>query len=61
MADSNRVPNARKPGDPGPVPDAAPSTPRWVIALGILAVILIAAVAAQLLLGLQHGPAIHGS
>jgi hypothetical protein len=39
---------------------AGPPTPRWVIILGIVAIILIGAVVAQLLLGIQHGPGMHG-
>jgi hypothetical protein len=41
--------------------DAPPRTPRWVIILGMVALILILAVVAQLLLGIQHGPGMHGS
>jgi hypothetical protein len=39
-----------------------PGTPRWVLALGVIAVILIVVfVLAQLLLGVQHGPGMHGA
>jgi hypothetical protein len=40
---------------------SAPRTPRWVIVLGIIALILILAVAAQFFLGIRHGPGMHGS
>jgi uncharacterized cupredoxin-like copper-binding protein len=36
-----------------------PKTPRWVLAFGVIALILIVVVAVQLLLGIQHGPGIH--
>lgn len=42
-------------------PASAPRTPRWVIVLGILALILILLVAAQFILGIQHGPGLHGA
>jgi hypothetical protein len=38
----------------------APRTPRWVLVFGIIAVVLILLVLAQLLLGIQHGPGMHG-
>jgi hypothetical protein len=38
-----------------------PRTPGWVIVLGIVALILILAVVVQFLLGIQHGPNIHGA
>ncbi len=41
--------------------ESAPRTPRWVIVLGIIALLLILAVAAQFFLGIQHGPGMHGS
>lgn len=44
--------------DPGH--ESAPRTPRWVIVLGIIAVILLLAVVAQFVLGIQHGPGMHG-
>lgn len=47
--------------DVGSGPESAPRTPRWVIVLGIIAVILLLAVAAQFVLGIQHGPGMHGS
>jgi hypothetical protein len=59
----------QRPNDPdaderSPVPtgpEAAPRTPRWVIILGVIALILILAVVAQFVLGIQHGPGLHGS
>jgi uncharacterized cupredoxin-like copper-binding protein len=41
---------------------AAPGTPRWVWALGLVAAALIVIfIAAQLLFGVQHGPGLHGA
>jgi uncharacterized cupredoxin-like copper-binding protein len=47
--------------DGGAEPDrrTAPRTPRWVLAFGVIAVVLIVVVAIQLLLGVQHGPGMH--
>jgi hypothetical protein len=39
--------------------ESAPRTPRWVIVLGAIALILIVAVVAQFALGIQHGPSMH--
>jgi hypothetical protein len=39
----------------------APRTPRWVIVLGVIALILLLAVAAQFVFGFQHGPGMHGA
>lgn len=39
---------------------AAPRTPGWVKAFGVVALIVALLVAAQLLLGVQHGPGMHG-
>lgn len=47
------------PGRKGP--ESAPRAPRWVIVLGIIALILLLAVAAQFVLGIQHGPGLHGA
>jgi hypothetical protein len=59
---------ADPPGDPdtedatsvGSSREPATRTPGWVIALGVIALILIVAVVAQLVLGIQHGPGVHG-
>jgi len=40
---------------------APPRTPRWVIVLGVIALILVIAVVAQFVFGFQHGPGMHGS
>lgn len=61
MADPSRDPDAddalgiESEGEPAPRP------PRWVVILGIIALILILAVAAQFVLGIQHGPGLHGA
>jgi hypothetical protein len=36
-----------------------PRTPRWVLAFGVVALILLIVIAVQLLLGVQHGPGMH--
>jgi hypothetical protein len=36
-----------------------PGTPRWVLAFGVVALILLIVIAVQLLLGVQHGPGMH--
>lgn len=48
---------------PAAIPDGGsrPPTPRWVFVLGAIAVILILAVAAQLVIGTEHGPGLHGA
>jgi uncharacterized cupredoxin-like copper-binding protein len=58
--------SSRAAADGMPVPDlrqsAPPSTPRWVLALGLIAVALIVIfIVAQVLFGVQHGPGMHGS
>jgi hypothetical protein len=53
--DTNRGDSAV--GRPGASP---PGTPRWVLVLGVIAVILILAFVVQLVLGGGHGPGIHG-
>jgi hypothetical protein len=59
-----RPPTDPNTGDAHAAPDrrrSAPGTPRWVWALGLVAVLLIVIViAGQLLFGVQHGPGIHG-
>jgi hypothetical protein len=40
--------------------ESGPATPRWVLVLGIISVILILAFMVQLLLGGVHGPGMHG-
>ena len=62
--------NEREPADSGSsspldgAPDrreSAPGTPRWVWALGLIAVALIVIfIVAQLVFGVQHGPGLHG-
>lgn len=37
-----------------------PRTPRWVLVLGIVALVLILAAVAQLVFGIRHGPGLHG-
>ena len=44
---------------PQPGTGTPPRTPRWVVVLGILAVVLILAVVAQLVFGIRHGPGLH--
>jgi len=60
MADPPRDPDPDYATQVRSARESAPRTPRWVIVLGIIALILILAVAAQFLLGLQHGPGLHG-
>lgn len=51
-------------GDKGglePTRDARPKTPGWVKLFGVLALVLILAVAMQLILGVRHGPGLHSS
>jgi hypothetical protein len=52
MADPSRDPDAEDVtrGDSGR--ESAPRTPRWVIVLGVIALILILAVVAQFVLGI---------
>ena len=63
MPDDRRSPSTR--GRPAVHPDdrdSPPGTPRWVLALGLIAVVVILVlIAAQLLFGMQHGPGLHGS
>jgi hypothetical protein len=40
---------------------SAPRTPRWVLVLGIIAIVLIAAFVVQAVLGGGHGPGMHAS
>jgi hypothetical protein len=61
MADLPTGPDAKEGSPVRSDSEAAPRTPRWVIILGIVALILILAVVAQLVLGIQHGPGMHGS
>lgn len=42
-----------------PVRSAAPGTPRWVLVLGLIAVVLIVAFVVQAVLGGGHGPQMH--
>lgn len=60
MTDPPREPGTDDATDSGPDRDTAPRTPRWVIVLGIVALVLILAVALQFVLGIQHGPGMHG-
>ena len=59
MADPRRDPEAEDVTHVESGRESAPRTPRWVIILGILALILILAVVAQFALGIQHGPSMH--
>jgi hypothetical protein len=61
MADPARATDTDDGRRVGPGGESTPRTPRWVIVLGIIALILILAVAAQFVLGLQHGPGLHGA
>ena len=60
-----RPPTDSRAGEAPAAPDrrqSAPATPRWVWALGVVAVVLIVIfIAAQLLFGVQHGPGLHGA
>lgn len=60
-----RPPTDSRGGESPAQPDRrqpAPGTPRWVWALGLVAVALIVIlIAAQLLFGVQHGPGLHGA
>lgn len=48
------------PPDPASEPrSAAPGTPRWVLVLGVIALILIVAFVVQAVLGGGHGPQMH--
>lgn len=44
-----------------PARSAAPGTPRWVLVLGIIALVLIVAFVVQAVLGGGHGPGMHAS
>lgn len=44
-----------------PAREGAPRTPRWVKVFGIIAVVLIVAVAVQFIFGMKHGPGLHSS
>ena len=59
-----RPPADSNAGEAPAVPDrrqSAPGTPRWVWALGLVAVTLIVVSIAAQLLGVQHGPGLHGA
>ena len=45
---------------PQPARRSPPRTPGWVLVLGILALVLILAVAVQIVFGIRHGPGLHG-
>ena len=45
----------------GPGRRAPPRTPRWALVLGIIALVLIVAVAVQLVFGIRHGPGLHSA
>ena len=59
-ADSDRDPPTDDAADFTPAFDSPPGVPGWVIAIGVIAVILIAFVAVTFVLGIQHGPGMHG-
>lgn len=61
MVEPPRDPDADDPTAAAPGRESAPRTPRWVMVFGIIALILILAVVAQFVLGIQHGPGMHGS
>lgn len=61
MAELPRDPDTDQTTPLRPESQPAPRTPRWVIVLGVIALILILAVAAQFIFGFQHGPGMHGS
>jgi hypothetical protein len=61
VTENPRDPNTDDVTDVEPAHGSAPRTPRWVIVLGIVALILLLAVLAQFVLGIQHGPGLHGS
>lgn len=65
MADSPAHPNANgDPADDGRLEsarEAPPRTPRWVMVFGIIALVLILAVAVQFTFGMRHGPGLHSS
>lgn len=42
-----------------PGPEVPPRTPPWVKVFGIIALVLILAVAVQFMLGIRHGPGMH--
>lgn len=60
MADPPRDPDGEDVTHVDSGRESAPRTPRWVIVLGVIALILILAVVAQFVLGIQHGPSMHG-
>jgi hypothetical protein len=59
MADPPRDPDAQDMTQVESGQESAPRTPGWVIVLGVIALILILAVVAQFVLGIQHGPSMH--
>jgi hypothetical protein len=44
-----------------PRPGSPPKTPRWALVLGVIALVLIVAVAVQLVFGIRHGPGLHSA
>ena len=58
--DSDRDPPTDDSTDFTPAFGSPPGVPGWVIAIGVIAVILIAFVAVTFVLGIQHGPGMHG-
>lgn len=61
MDDSPTSPDSDDPSAEGlsPRPQSAPRTPRWVVVLGVLALVLILAAVVQLVFGISHGPGLH--
>lgn len=47
--------------DPDRDHTSPPRTPGWVLVLGILALVLLFAVAVQVIFGIRHGPGLHGT
>lgn len=57
--DPNDEPTDQRPREP--VREQRPRTPRWVMLLGIIALVLILAAAGQFIFGIRHGPGLHSS
>lgn len=57
--DPNGDPMDQRPREP--VREQRPRTPRWVMLLGIIALVLILAAAGQFIFGIRHGPDLHSS
>lgn len=42
-------------------PEPQPGTPRWVKVIGVIIVVVAIALAVSMLLGVEHGPGMHGA